>query len=176
MREIIESRKEFNSSMKPYIAMIVQTEQYPFSNDFFTENGLILPKKRVNYTPPPWVGVNYSVHFVAAYGRNVKPTKSREEIIPKINPSSKYLICDDYSAGGNTLEIAAIRLVEHGVKIDNIWGITQKGNSEIKDRVVLDRAIEWHNYQKRSPHMRKAMLEDLGFVHPSLDALLGCSD
>jgi hypothetical protein len=169
MRELTESRTEFNSIMQSYIAMIVQTEYEPFSEDFFIENGLNTPEDRVNYVPPPWAGAAFSPSFFSVYGRDEKPRRWREEMIPEINQSKKYLICDDYSANGQTLDIAIIRLVQQGVKIEDIWGITIKGNTEIKNKVVLEKGIEWRNYRKRQICPTRVALEELGFVFPSLE-------
>ena len=166
MKTISNSREEFNSAMNPYVAVIVQTEHEPFLDEFFSGNGLILPDGRINYTPPAWVGVEYSAYFMGAYGGE-KPEKWREEKIPEINPFEKYLICDDYSNEGETFEVAMMRLVEKGVKLDNIWCISRGGNKEIK-AIILDKGTEWHKYRLRQKNLIRMTLENLGFAFPSL--------
>lgn len=167
MKTLSNSREEFNSIMNPYAAMVVQKEQQPFSEDFFINNKLIPPGNRISYVPPPWVGAEYSSYFMAAYGREEKPEKWREEKIPEINPFEKYLICDDYSSSGETFEVAMTRLVEGGVKLENIWCISQGGNKELK-AVILDKGIEWHRYRLRQGGLMRKILGELGFVFPSL--------
>ena len=169
MRTLSESREEFNSEMKKYIAMIIQTEHMPFSRDFFMEKGLPVPICKVYYTPPSWVGVEYSPSFCSVLVTDKKPKKSREEVIPEIKPSDKYLICDDYSNEGETFEIAMLRLVQNGVNIDNIWAISRDGNSEMTKRIVLDKGREWHKYRLRRNGTTRLMMKELGFQFPSLD-------
>ncbi len=166
MKTVSNSRNEFNSAMNPYVAMIVQTEHEPFSDKFFSGNRLILPEGRINYTPPPWAGVEYSAYFMGAYGQG-KPEKAREEIIPVINPLEKYLICDDYSNDGETFEVAIIRLVERGVKLENIWCISRGGNKDLK-AILLGKGLDWHNYRLEQNGFMRKILGELGFVFPSL--------
>lgn len=169
MRTVSESREEFNSEMSKYIAMVIRTEYEPFSRDFFIENGLSVPVCKIYYTPPSWVGAEYSPSFVSVQGTNRKPKKSREEVIPKIKPDDKYLICDDYSNEGETFEIAMLRLVQNGVDIDNIWAISRNGNAEITKRIILDKGREWHKYRLRRNGTTRLMMKELGFQFPSLD-------
>jgi hypothetical protein len=168
MKSISESREEFNSTMNPYNAMIIQTEHYPFSENFFFKNKLVLPNKRVAYTPPMWAGVEYMPYFIPMYEGKEKPERWREEKIATINSLEKYLICDDYSNEGETFEIAMIRLVEKGVKLEDIWCITQKGNKEMKGDIILDKGIEWHNYFIRQDGFIRKILKEYGIIVPSL--------
>ncbi|MBW2973940.1 hypothetical protein KY346_06145 [Candidatus Woesearchaeota archaeon] len=168
MRELTESREEFNQRMQSYIAMIIQTEYKPFSDDFFIENGLNVPNSRIAYTPPSWTGAEYSPSFISVYGTDEKPEEWREEIVPDIVSSERYLICDDYSDEGETFEIAMIRLVQQGVKLEDIWCISRDGNSDIEKKIVLDTAFEWHQYRKKRKGLTRIILEELGFEFPSL--------
>jgi hypothetical protein len=169
MRTLTESREEFNPTMNPYTAIIVQTEHFRFSDEFFIQNGLICPKDRIKYTPPSWVGAENSPYFMASCKRPEKPIKTREERIPEINSKERYLICDDYSNDGETFEIAIIRLMEAGVKLENIWGITQEGNKEHKG-IVLNKGIDWHEYRLKREGITRLVLENLGFTYPSFPA------
>jgi len=168
MKTITESREEFNSTMDPYVALVIKTEHKPFTDEFFKKNGLIVPSSRVYYVPPPWVGAEFSPHFIAVYGRDDRPDKWREETIPQIKPMEKYLLCDDYSSDGETLEIAIIRLMESGVNPDYIWCLTH-ANFEMKKGPVLDRSLAWHHYRLRQNGLTRIILEDLGFKYPGLD-------
>ncbi len=177
MKTIAESRQEFNSVMQNYIALIIQREFRPFSDEFFIKNGLLLPQERVKYTPPPWTGVEHLNNFFAEYNYPVKTWKTREEIIPFIDSFGKYLICDDYISSGETIEVAMIALTTRGVRLENIWGISQQGsndnykngNYENCEFPNLDKGIEWHNYKMRNLRLTVRLpLEEMGFVFPSL--------
>lgn len=165
MRELAQAREEFNSGMKDYTAMIVQTEHYPFSNNFFLKNNLILPNKIINYTPPAWVGVEYMDIVLDAVCNNKKPKKWREEIMPDLD-SEKYLICDDACGEGNTFEIAMVRLVERDIRLENIWCIAQEGNREQREP-LLEKGIEWHKYNIREGNLA-TILKWSGFNFPPL--------
>gem|GEM_PF-4855483 len=169
MRTLSESKEEFNSEMSKYIAMVVQTEHKPFSRAFFVENGLSVPVRKIYYTPPPWVGAEYTASFISHYNKDKKPKKWREEVIPGINSNDKYLICDDYANDGETFEIAILRLVRNGVKIENIWALSRGGNAEIAEKIILDKGIEWHNYRLRRNGTTRMMMNELGFKLPSID-------
>lgn len=169
IRSLSESREEFNTTMQLYTAVIVQTDHIGFSNDFFTGRGLILPTKRVEYTPPPWAGADYMPYFLGAYGKlDVKPKISREEIIPQLDALDKYLICDDYVSNGETFEIAMIRLTDQGVGLENIWCLSNDG-FEQQNFASLDKAIKWHEYRVKRKSPYRMMLRNLGFEFPSLE-------
>jgi hypothetical protein len=154
--------------MNPYTAIIIQTEHKPFSRDFFVSIGLIPPSEKIYYIPPTWVGAEYFSEFFATYGRKERPKKWREETILETNPFNRYLICDNDSCYGETFEVTMIRLVERRVKLENIWCISQDGNSEIRRTPILDKGIEWYNYRLRNKKPLRAALENLGFTYPSL--------
>ncbi len=167
MRRILESRNEFNSTMNPYTAMIIQTEHFPFIDEFFSSMKLILPTKRILYTPPSWVGASYSPDFMATYKTQDKPKRLRDEEIPELNHQGRYLLCDDYLCTGETFEIAMVRLIERGVNLNNIWGITM-GNAETKE-ASLEKGIEWHKYRLRQKDsLSRTILHEMGFAFPTL--------
>lgn len=174
MRELAEAREAFNALMQDYTAVIVQTERKPlqFSDDFFMQNGLAVPRKKVPYTAPAFVGARYHPDFVARYrkGKN-PPLNIRPEIIPEVDGDEKYLICDDYCSHGDTLEIAMLRLLERGVDFDRIWCIAQRtvGGAEGKELWYLDRGREWHAYRKSEEGWRRLILKSQGFEFPSID-------
>ncbi len=165
MRLLPESRQDFNETMSPYTAVIVKTFPTQPNDEFFRSLGLRLPRKRTEYTPPSWVGPTYTSDVLEFYKTGFRGM--RKEQIPFCDPLDKYLLCDDYCCTGETLEIAMIRLMEQGVKLDNLWVFTLHGNSEIKDRVnILETGREWHNYHLRHISTSRRVLEELGFKFP----------
>ena len=165
MRAWIESRMQFNSEMNPYTAVIVQTEHFHFSDEFFQENDLICPQQRIKYIPPSWVGVRYFSEFVENYKNKDILEIPRKEEIPVINPFAKYLICDDYIDEGNTMEIAMERLLKAGVKQKNIWGIIRERGDPL---IILDNCLGFYRSIRmfRNCHgaKRRNLLKSLGFV------------
>jgi len=171
MKTVSQSREEFNSTMNPYVAMIVQTEHYPFSDDsFFNKKGLILPIKRILYTPPVWTGIEYMNMTLDFLLHNKKPQKWRAEVIPALD-SEKYLICDDACGEGNTFEVAMVRLAENGIRLENIWCISQEGCRGQREP-LLDKGHEWHKYHIKEGRLYARLLESTGFDFPSLETFL----
>lgn len=169
MRTIEQSRTEFNTSMDPYCAVIIQTEYKPFTNDFFNENDLAIPASRIEYTPPAWVGAEYMPLFSASYGRKAIYEKTRDEKIPRLPLLRNYLICDDYVSDGETLEIAMLRFVERGIKMKNIWCISYRGTAKQSEIVLLDNGLAWHNYRIERRGLARTTLEAIGFKMPKLE-------
>lgn len=190
MRKLRDSRTEFNRLMIPYIALIVQKDHVPFSDNFFDACLLVRPKVKVEYTPPSWAGATYSVDFALSYQRDINPRKWRDESVPEIDSRDKYLVCDDYVSSGETFANAISALVKKGVDVRNIWCFSKKGNEEtlrarerkegfgakegpLETTALLDESSEWLNYRRNYPQERSApmvVLMEKGFVYPSMKA------
>jgi len=119
------------------------------------------------------VGPTYSSEFLEFYFDS-EFHGMRQEKIPVFDPRKKYLICDDYSNTGDTIEIAIIRLLEQDVGLDNIWGFTLHGNNEVgyQGDQILDKGIEWHKYHLRQISPFRQALQELGFKFPQFPLLV----
>jgi hypothetical protein len=170
MRTLNEAREEFNSRMNSYFALIIETDRGYFSDESFLRSKLNLPAKRLSYIPPAWAGAEFSAEFVASYRKN-SPEKTREEIIPENIEQGNYLICDDFVNDGETFEIAFVRLVEGGIKLENIWAVSARGTSRQTGIALLDTAKKWHEYFISRTSLNRKILETLGLNLPRLDKI-----
>jgi hypothetical protein len=166
MRTAEQSREEFNQSMVPYTAVIVQTEYHQFTDEYFATLGLVAPQARLKYIPPAWIGVRYLDQIIADFPR--EPRGVRIESIPQVIPSGNFLVCDTYANEGETMEIAMLRLVEQGIESRTIWGLTTE-TAERRHIPTLETALEWCFYRRRQRNLMRRVMRDLGITLPSLD-------
>ncbi len=130
LRRLRSSALEFNTTMHPFIVIMVELKDKMFKNleNYFSAHSLHWPDEILSYTPPSFVGARFSRANLKSYPSG---TNLRNEIIPKIDPDKNYLICDDYADFGNTFEMAIIRLIEQGAELNNIWCLAGIGISGV---------------------------------------------
>jgi hypothetical protein len=127
------------------------------------------PQETLFYMPPYWAGP-MSIVDCGRPSRGESLEGLRQESIPKIKEKyANYLICDDYLSEGDTMEIAAIRLMEAGANPELIWVYLTNAKDHWGDRPILDSLVAFHKLLKGKDRFNKNMLQNVfGIVTPCL--------